>query len=127
VVLSGDVHHAYLAEVGFPRSENGDGTERAPVYQAVCSPYRNPLDEKERRVVRWGFSKPLYAVANLLARSAGAADPGIRWRTLDGPYFDNQVASLHIDHRTASLRLDKTVPGEDDEKALEESFSRRLA
>ena len=122
VVLSGDVHHAYLCEVAYPGSP-----DRAPVYQAVCSPYRNPLDEKERRVVRWGFGRPLTAFASLLARSVGAPDAGIRWRTLEGPYFDNQVASLRIDGRTASLRLDKTVPGEDGEKALEESFTRRLA
>jgi len=127
VVLSGDVHHAYLAEVAFPRSANGGSAERAPVYQAVCSPYRNPLDENERRVVRWGFGWPLTAFAALLARAAGAPDPGIRWRTLEGPCFDNQVASLHIDGRTASLRLDKTVPGENDGKALEKTFSRRLA
>jgi hypothetical protein len=127
VVLSGDVHHAYLSEVGFPRSANGASAERAPVYQAVCSPYRNPLDEKERRVVRSGFRWPLTAFATLLARAAGAPDPGIRWRTLEGPYFDNQVATLHIDKRDAWMRLDKTVPGEGGEKALEESFTRRLA
>ena len=122
VVLSGDVHHAYLAEVAYRGS-----TDRAPVYQAVCSPYRNPLDENERRVVRWGFGRPLTAVARLLARAAGAPDPGIRWRTIEGPYFDNQVGTLEIDRRTAVIRLDKTVPGEDGEEALEESFSRRLA
>jgi hypothetical protein len=127
VVLSGDVHHAYLAEVGFPTSANGASAERAPVYQAVCSPYRNPLDENERRVVRWGFGRPLNAVATLLAKAAGAPDPGIRWRTLEGPYFDNQVASLHIDRRQISMRLDKTVPGENGGKALEKTFSRRLA
>ncbi len=127
VVLSGDVHHAYLAEVGFPKAANGAAAGRAPVYQAVCSPYRNPLDENERRVVRWGFGRPLTALATLLARAAGAPDPGIRWRTLEGPYFDNQVASLHIDRRAISMRLDKTVPGEDGDKALEETFSRRLA
>ena len=127
VVLSGDVHHAYLCEVAYPKSANGDSPDRAPVYQAVCSPYRNPLDEKERRVVRWGFTRPFTAVAQLLARAAGAADPGIRWRTLEGPCFDNQVATLEIDGRSALLRLDKTVPGEDGKEALEESFSRRLA
>ena len=127
VVLSGDVHHAYLAEVGFPKSANGASAERAPVYQAVCSPYRNPLDENERRVVRWGFGRPLIALATLLAKAAGAPDPGIRWRTVEGPYFDNQVASLHIDRRAISMRLDKTVPGENGGKALEETFSRRLA
>jgi hypothetical protein len=127
VVLSGDVHHAYLAEVAFPASANGDPAGRAPVYQAVCSPYRNPLDEKERRVVRTGFGKPFTAVARLLAKLAGAPDPGIRWRTLDGPHFDNQVATLEIDGRRILMRLDKTVPGEDGTDALEETFSRRLA
>ena len=53
VVLAGDVHHAYLAEVGFPR---GSGVQ-SRVYQAVCSPFRNPLDERERRVIRTLFRK----------------------------------------------------------------------
>jgi len=127
VVLSGDVHHAYLAEVAYPRTAGSGSNGRAPVYQAVCSPYRNPLDEKERRVVRQGFGRPLTAFARLLAKAAGAPDPGIRWRTLDGPYFDNQVATLHIDKRAAWMRLDKTVPGEGGKKALEETFTRRLA
>ncbi len=122
VVLSGDVHHAYLAEVAYPGS-----ADRAPIYQAVCSPYRNPLDENERRVVRSAFGRPLTAVARLLAKAAGTPDPGIRWRTLEGPYFDNQVGTLEIDRRAATVRLDKTVPGEDGKEALEESFSRRLA
>ena len=29
-----------------------------PVYQAVCSPYRNALDSRERRVIRVGRSRP---------------------------------------------------------------------
>jgi hypothetical protein len=122
VVISGDVHHAYLCEAGYPGSP-----ERSPIYQAVCSPYRNPLDEKERRVVRAAFRRPLIALSTLLAKLAGTPDPGIRWRLLDGPCFDNQVASLHLDGRSATMRLDKTMPGEDGEEALELSFSRRLA
>ena len=62
-----------------------------------------------------------------MARAAKADDPGIRWRTLEGPCLDNQVATLEIEGRNALLRLDKTVPGEDGKEALEESFSRRLA
>jgi hypothetical protein len=121
VVLSGDVHHAYLCEVAFRGS-----ARRSPVYQAVCSPYRNPLEERERRVVRAGFGRPLSAAASALARLAGAPDPGIRWRTLEGPCFDNQVASLRLDGREAFMRLDKTVPGEDGERALRPSFRRHL-
>ena len=65
-------------------------------------------------------------VAARLARLAGAARPGIRWRLLDGPCFDNQVATLHIDGRRASMRLEKTVPGDRDEHSLRESFERQL-
>jgi hypothetical protein len=123
VVLSGDVHHAYLAEVGFPA-----GTEvRSGVYQAVCSPYRNPLDEKERRAIRIGFTRPFSAAMRALGRRAGVRDPGIRWRLAEGPYFDNQVATLRIDGREAVLQLDKTVPGEEQERRLECVFERRLA
>ena len=123
VVLSGDVHHAYLSEVAFKRGTN----VQSAVYQAVCSPYRNPLGRGERRVIRAGFSRPFAALARGLARAAGAPDPGIRWRPLEGPYFDNQVATLRLDGRKATARLDKTVAGEEDEEALEKSFERRLA
>jgi hypothetical protein len=122
-VLSGDVHHAYLCEVGFRR-----GTEmRSAVYQAVCSPYRNPLGANEQRVIRAGFSRSFTALVRGMARAEGAPDPGIRWRLLEGPYFDNQVATLRLDGRRAIVRLDKTVAGEEDEDALEKSFERRLA
>ncbi len=123
VLLSGDVHHAYLTQVGF-RPEVG---ARCPVYQAVCSPYRNPLGRGERRVVRAGFGRPLRAVARALARAAGAPSPGIGWRTLEGPYFDNQVATLRLDRRQATMRLDKTVPGEEHPDRLDLTFERRLA
>jgi hypothetical protein len=124
VVLAGDVHHAYLCEVGWPP---GETEERAPIYQAVCSPYRNPLSAKERRVIRAGFGSVFTKVAAALARLAGAEDPGIRWRLLDGPCFDNQVATLHLDGRHATLRLDKTIPGDRDEQSLQTSFQRELA
>ncbi|HEX5376202.1 MAG TPA: alkaline phosphatase D family protein [Solirubrobacterales bacterium] len=123
VLLSGDVHHAYLCDIAF-RPEAG---VQSAVYQAVCSPYRNPLDAKERRVIRAGFSRPFAAATRGLAHLSGAPDPGIRWRLLEGPYFDNQVATLRLDGRKAVARLDKTVAGDDEEQALEKSFERRIA
>jgi PhoD-like phosphatase len=123
VLLSGDVHHAYLAEVEYP----GSAKVRSAVYQATCSPFRNPLDARERRVVRAGNSAPLRWMTRALARSAGARKPGIKWRLCDGPYFDNQVASVRIEGRKAELRLDKTKAGEHHEQSLERSFERRLA
>ncbi|HWM64388.1 MAG TPA: alkaline phosphatase D family protein [Solirubrobacterales bacterium] len=121
-ILSGDVHHAYLFDVAFRR----DAGVQSRVVQAVCSPYRNPLDEKERRTVRLGFSRGAETFARGLARLAGAPDPGIRWRCLEGPYFDNQVATLRLDGREAIVRLDKTVAGEEDETSLEKTFERRI-
>ena len=123
VVLSGDVHHAYLAETAFrPGAEM-----TSAVYQAVCSPYRNPLDTHERLAIKLGFTRPFVAAMRGLGRAAGVADPGLRWRLAEGPYFDNQVATLRLDGRRSSLQLEKTIPGEEKERRLDCVFERRLA
>ena len=125
VALSGDVHHAYLAEVGFPR---GTGM-RSAVYQATCSPFRNPLDDRERRSIRFACSKAGTLVGKLLARAAGVSDPPVRWRFTsdDQPYFDNQVCFLELDGRRARLWLQKTVPEENEGYSLETVFEHPLA
>ena len=84
-----------------------------------------PARGEERKVVKAGFSPPSPRSPRL-ARLAGAPDPGIRWRLLEGPYFDNQVGTLRLDGRHAIARLDKTVAGEEDERKLEKTFERRL-
>jgi hypothetical protein len=124
VALSGDVHHAYLFEVGYPR---GTGM-KSKVWQAVCSPYRNPLSKNERRSIRLGMSRGFEAVMRPLARLAGVRDPGIGWRNVgDGPWFDNQVASLVIDGREITMRLDKAVPVDETHARLERVLEHRLA
>ena len=123
VICSGDVHHAYLADVAFRPS---DGVKSA-VYQAVCSPFRNPLNAQERRIIRAATSRPAEAVTRLLAKAAGVPDPDLRWRFTEGPYFDNQVATLHFKNRQAEITLEKTKPGETEEETLETTFERRLA
>jgi hypothetical protein len=124
VALSGDVHHAYLAEVAFRR---GTGM-RSHVYQATCSPFRNPLDERERRSIRFACSRAATLVGRLLARAAGVDDPPVRWRFVhDEPFFDNQVAFLELEGRRARLWLQKTVPGDRDGHVLETAFERTLA
>jgi hypothetical protein len=124
VALSGDVHHAYLAEVGWPA---GTGM-RSAVYQATCSPFRNPLDDRERASIRFACSRAGTLAGRLLARAAGVGDPPVRWRFVhDEPFFDNQVCFLDLDGRRARLRLQKTVPGENDGYSLETVFERELA
>ena len=124
VTLSGDVHHAYLCEVGFPR---GSGV-RSAVWQAVCSPYRNPLDSRERRVIRIGMSRPFAVFARLVARAAGVSDPKVDWRLAGGgPWFDNQVAMLIADGRALEMRLERAVPVDETSARLECVLERRLA
>ena len=124
VALSGDVHHAYLAEVGYPR---GTGM-RTNVWQAVCSPYRNPLEKKERNQIRIGWSREFELFTRTLARLAGVRDPGIGWRMVgDGPWFDNQVATLIVDGRELHMRIDKAVPVDDESARLECVLEHRLA
>jgi hypothetical protein len=120
-VLSGDVHHAYLAAVDL------GGRVDSNVWQAVCSPFRNPLDEKERRAMRITKSAPGRVAARGLARLAGVRRPSIDWR-IDkrGPWFDNQIATITIEGRRAKLVLEKTVPDGDD-LALERVFEHDLA
>jgi hypothetical protein len=123
-VLSGDVHHAYLAEVAFPRGAR----VHSRVYQGVCSPYRNALDTRERRVIELAGSRPVAQFIARLASAAGVQHPGIRWRLCEGPYFDNQVATLMLDGRRASMKLEK-VPRDPEghDERLELVFERRLA
>ncbi len=123
-ILSGDVHHAYLAEVAFRR----DANVSSAVYQAVCSPYRKALDAHERLAMRIGHSRPAEGLLRSLAHAAGVKDPDIRWRFARGPYFDNQLATLSLEGRGATLTLSKTAhdPGQEGVR-LETAFERRIA
>jgi hypothetical protein len=123
LVLSGDVHHAYLADVAYPSQT---GVESA-VWQAVVSPMRNALDKGERRGIAktrtwWGL-----AIARALARLAGVREPDLRWRFVEGPFYDNQVGTLFLDGRSARMKLEKTNPADQqDERRLEVIFERVL-
>ena len=123
-VLSGDVHHAYLADVAF-RPEAG---VRSAVYQAVCSPYRNALDTRERRVIKAAKARPVAELVRRLALATGVEEPGIRWRFREEPYFDNQVATINLDGRSSELKLEK-VPRDPEgrDERLELVFTHRLS
>jgi PhoD-like phosphatase len=122
-LVSGDVHHAYLAEVGFT-----PGTAaRSHVWQAVCSPFRNPLDHRERRGIRTTWTPGARRVTRALARAAGVPDPPVDWRLVhEAPWFDNQVATLALNPVRAEFALDKALPSDGGDPLLERVFSRKL-
>jgi hypothetical protein len=125
VVLSGDVHHTYLAELGFP-GEDGD---HSPAWQVVCSPLRNPLPRSIRAAHRRAFRRPATAVAGRLARLARVPPEEIDWRVARGPWFDNHVGLLELDGRAASLLVERAVTPADgaDPPRLEPLYEHRLA
>lgn len=120
IVLSGDVHHAYLAEAAFSE----DACVRSAIYQAVCSPFRNALNKNERRIIRVGWSKIGSVIGKTLAWAAGVRRPGLSWHLVhEAPWFDNQIASLELSRGDARFRIDKPVPVEAGEPRLEEVFN----
>ncbi len=122
VVLSGDVHHADLAEASFP----GRAPIQSAVVQAVCSPIRNPLDRRERRMLRIALSRPATAAARFLARRAGVPPAAIAWAFVEDPTFDNQVGLLDIDGRHAHLRIQKTRPEDWADPRLHETLAHAI-
>ncbi len=124
VVLSGDVHHAYLAKISF---QPGTPVQSA-VYQAVCSPIRNSLDWKERRIFRFGWSGLARRLGEQLARSVGIGSPPLGWRLVhDEPWFDNQVATLQLLDHEAQCLIEKAVPEDPDRPRLDTVLNHRLA
>jgi hypothetical protein len=105
VLLSGDVHHAYLAELDFP-PERGV-VSRA--YQAVCSPLRNELQPSVRRVNQAMIGRAGRWAGRLLAAGAQVPPPPIDWRVTRGPLYDNQIATVNLDGRDATLRVERAV------------------
>jgi hypothetical protein len=120
--LSGDVHHGYLAESTF----YDDGVESS-LYQAVCSPLRNSLPGDKSRLQRAGWTKPGELAGRTLSRLAGIRDPEMRWRlTHESLWFENQVATLELEGRGATLTFEKAVLDGSGEPKLEKIYEYRL-
>ncbi len=98
-VISGDVHHSYLAEVDLPASAR----PRSAVYQVVCSPIHNALPHSFRLGQEVVTSRAGTALGTALARLAGVSRPRIGWRITRGPWYDNMLAALDFDGRRARV------------------------
>ena len=64
----------------------------------------------------------------LLSHLAGVEAPEMTWHlTHDHPWFSNQVATLELDGRSASITFEEAVTEGSGEPGLRKVFSRRLA
>jgi hypothetical protein len=63
----------------------------------------------------------------VLARAAGVEPPSIRWRFVQAPSFDNQIATMTMQGRDSELRIECAVPGDDGQPMLKTSLHRELS
>ncbi|MBA4864262.1 alkaline phosphatase family protein [Streptomyces sp. PSKA54] len=106
-VLSGDVHHAYVAEPSWPEGRDPD----ARVLQLTCSPVHNSIPASIRIGFRFGWSRMGQALGRRFARHARNGQTTINWRKTAGPWFGNQLMTLTLRGRSAALRLEQARTG----------------
>jgi hypothetical protein len=121
VLLGGDVHFGYVSRARWPGSEAA-----TPVHQVVSSPLRNPLLPRLRREVRATLLPGAGVPSWLMARTAGVAPLGVRWRLDQGPWFDNQLATVEAEGGRLTLRVERAVLTGEGTPALERLAERRL-
>ncbi|MFJ8541993.1 alkaline phosphatase D family protein [Streptomyces sp. NPDC093586] len=121
-VLSGDVHHAYVAEPSWP----GRGPD-ARVVQLTCSPVHNSVPLSIRLGFRFGWSAPARALGRRFARHGRCAPPAVSWRKAGGPWFGNQLMTLTLRGRSARVRLEQARSERDGTTTLRTITDRELA
>ncbi len=126
VLLSGDVHHCYLAEVGWRAGAGADdGVARPPVWQAVGSAFRKELAPHERAAIMLGHSSVGERLARRLSAKAGVAPLPLDWRVVERPDYANAVTTLTLDGDACSLRCEAVADDWHDPR-LRTSFTRAL-
>ncbi|MFI1936482.1 alkaline phosphatase D family protein [Streptomyces purpureus] len=112
-VLSGDVHHAYVAEPEWPP---GRGGPDARVLQLTCSPVHNSIHRSVKLGFRFGWSRAGRRLGRALARHGRVAPPPVEWSRTGGPWFGNQLMTLVLRGRSAELWLDQARAGRADRR-----------
>ncbi len=99
LVLSGDVHHCYAAELVEP----GGLTSR--VHQLTVSPLHNQAPHPIRVGFRIGWSGWTRRITLGLRRLARVPASDLEWTKIGGPWFGNAIGELVLDGRGARFRL----------------------
>jgi hypothetical protein len=107
LVLGGDVHHAYAAEVVRPA---GLATR---VHQLTVSPLHNQAPHPIRVGFRIGWSRTARWLTERLARLARAEPTELEWKKEAGPFFGNQIGELLLNGREARFLLSVSERGAD--------------
>jgi hypothetical protein len=101
-VLSGDVHHSYVAKAEL--------ATRSPIYQLTCSPVHNKLPGFMKPAMRFSWSRVAAAIGRGIAKAAGLPPPTVTWHRLAGPVYQNAISELWNDGRKAVVTIEGTEP-----------------
>ena len=101
-VLSGDVHHSYVAQALYTPSL---GT---PVMQLTCSPVHNQVPAFLRPLMRFSWSRAAARAVRGVAKASGVPKPQWTWKRLAGPYFGNAISTLRLAGAEATVRVEGT-------------------
>ncbi|MEV8408230.1 alkaline phosphatase D family protein [Streptomyces niveus] len=105
-VLSGDVHHAYVAEPLWRTDQ-----PRSRVVQLTCSPVHNSIPLSIRLGFRFGWSRVGRRLGRAFARHGRVAARSVTWGKTGGPWFGNQLMTLTLRGRAARLSLAQVREG----------------
>ena len=119
-VLSGDVHHQYIAQAHWP------STVDSRVYQIVVSPVHHSVPRSQRTIFRVGWSRLLERLTTALGRWDDVPDLPLTWTKNAGPYFGNGLAQLLLDGRSAEFTLWHAVSDADRADRLDTVTTLRL-
>ncbi len=126
-LISGDIHHSFLAAVELPDGAVPGGTGSSAVYEAVCSPFHQAMPPKMRFAQRLASTAVSGLAATAVATLAGAHAPRLKWRVTAGPWFVNMIAELEFDGRAAAVRFDRAQAGPAGAPRLETAARARLS
>ncbi|HTR95241.1 MAG TPA: alkaline phosphatase D family protein [Trebonia sp.] len=132
-IISGDIHHSYLAAVhlpkriaGAPPAGTGGAGARSAVYEAVCSPFHQAMPPKMITAQKIASSRLGGIIGTAISSLAGAHIPKLTWRITEGPWFENMIAVLEYNGATAGVRFDRARGGGTGAPRLELARASRL-
>jgi hypothetical protein len=121
LVLSGDVHHAYVAELVEP------GGLDTRVHQLTVSPLHNSAPHAIEIGFQVGWSRWARALTGGLRALARVPHSPLQWRKQAGPFFGNELGELVLEGRDARFKLWATSRDDDGTPQFTQVLDTRLS
>jgi hypothetical protein len=126
-VLSGDVHHAYASRAIYPEVA-GEAPIRSRIYQLTCSPVHNFVPPAMKLAFRVSWTRVAEKTTRFLLQRVSRLPPQpLSWDRLAGPCYGNEIATLRLDGRSATLLIEQAGRAAGDDPTLTPVVDLRLS